>query len=292
MFNFALDAKDADIWTGTPCFVDSAWIVNPDGTRTPLAAQVVSAVEGDNYSYRALEWSYGASVPEDDDIDNVGSAIVLSGELTDLNLRAVYDNLFPSISAGDDVRFIFDLACTAGGTGFAFAVDTGEWPELDTPPLIDVRGLLIGRGGNGADVDGVGVDGGVALRLQNDIRLSNTGIIGGGGGGGAYDRESTGFDTFSCGGGGGAGFILSQGGQPSFNGNEITFGGSGGTKTSGGFGGFTPEAQGGTGGGLGQAGETTAESVLAGAAGAAIVTNGYTIDYVGAGAGDIRGAII
>jgi hypothetical protein len=294
MFNFALDAKDADIWTGTPCFVDSAWIVNPDGTRTPLAAQVISAAEGDNYSYRALEWSYGASVPEDDDVDDVGSAIVLSGEIADINLRAVYDSLFPTIAADDDVRFIFDLACTAGGTSAAFAVDTGLWPELDTPPLVDVRGLLIGKGGDGADVDGEGVNGGVALRLQNDIRLSNTGIIGGGGGGGAYDRSTgfEGFEGFSCAGSGGAGFVLSQGGQPSFNANEFSLGGIGGTKTFGGAGVFIPNAQGGTGGGLGQAGETTAESSLVGAGGAAIVTNGYTITYIGAGAGDIRGAIL
>ncbi len=273
MFNFSLDAKDADIWTGTACFVDSAWIVNEDGARAPLPAQVISASEADNYRYRALEWNYGASVVEDDDVDDVGSVVVLSGELTSINLRDIYDNLFPSVNPDDDVRFIFDLTCIAGGSVQEFAVDTGDWPELTTPILIDVRGLLIGRGGDGApavsfDLDGK--DGGNALRLQSNIRLTNTGIIGSGGGGGAGQTDPFSFDT--KGGGGGAGFLLST-----------PFG----QKTVG-YSGFDVAGEGGN---LGQNGADTPDG-FGGQAGAAIITNGYTITYIGAGAGDIRGFIV
>jgi len=290
MFNFSLDAKDADIWTGTPCFVDSAWVVNPDGSRTPVAAQVISAQESDNYRYQALEWGYGPSVPEDADADEFGKLIVLSGELLDLNLRAVYDSLFADIDADDDVRFVFDTACTAGGSTAAFAVDTGEWPELTDPPLIDIRGLLLGLGGKGGDVPTLSnpTAGGVALRLQNNIRFTNTGILGGGGGGGGYDSVEESGVIYDAAGGGGAGFNIGIGGVGA---GDPVSAGKNSTKTVGGNGGSNVFATGGKGGNLGQAG-TDSPSQAGAVAGAAIVTNGYTITYTGAGAGDIRGAII
>jgi hypothetical protein len=229
-------------------------------------------------------------VPEDADADEFGKLIVLSGELLDLNLRAVYNSLFADIDADDDVRFVFDTACTAGGSTAAFAVDTGEWPELTEPPLIDIRGLLLGLGGKGGDVPTLSnpTAGGVALRLQNDIRFTNTGILGGGGGGGGYDSVEEFGVIYDAGGGGGAGFNIGIGGVGA---GDPVSAGKNSTKTVGGNGGSNVFATGGKGGNLGQAG-TDSPSQAGAAAGAAIVTNGYTIDYVGAGAGDIRGAII
>jgi hypothetical protein len=258
---------------------------------------VISAQESDNYRYKALEWGYGPSVPEDADADQFGKVIVLSGELTNLNLRTVYNGLFPDIEPDDDVRFIFDTACTAGSTTELASVDTGSWPELDTPPLIDIRGLLIGKGGNGASFDAAPSpatppqDGGTALRLQNDIRLSNTGILGGGGGGGPADSNSDEGLNFAAG-GGGAGFVLSTAGAGtgSTNPAATVVPPQAGTKTLGGAGSVAFTAAGGKGGDLGQDGGNL--TIVGGLAGAAIDTNGYTITYTGAGAGDIRGAII
>jgi hypothetical protein len=289
---FALDAKDGDIWTGTPCQIKTADIVDNTGAEYCMPVQVVSAVEKEVYEYSALEHTYGPPVAEDADVDQPGKVVILSGEITNINLRTVFNSLFPDIAEEDEVIFIFDSACTIGSASLSEGVNTGAWPELDTPPLLDVRGLVLGKGGNGADVGGTPQSGGLALKLANDIRLSNTGIIGGGGGGGAYD-ESTEEGGSSAAGGGGAGWVVGIGGVGNVNNSSSStfILPSNGSKTSGGSGAFIGFAVGGNGGGLGLSGGST-PTQSGGAAGAAIDRNGYTITYVNAGAGDIRGAII
>ena len=281
---FALDSKDGNIWTGTPCRIDTADIVDTDGNRFCMPVQVISAVEKEVYEYSALEHTYGPPVDEDSDVDQPGKVIILSGELTDINLRTIFDGLFPSIESDDEVIFIFDSACTSGGTTTDAGVLTGLWPELDTPPLLDVRGLVLGRGGaGGVDGDLDGKPGGLALLLQNNIRLSNTGIIGGGGGGGGAS-SAPGVVAI---GGGGAGWLRGLPGSTKTQGGDgetIAFidNGEPGSVTSG------------AGGDLGQDGNPGTEGIIGsgGSAGAAIDRNGYTITYVNAGAGDIRGAIL
>lgn len=280
---FALDAKDGALWTGDPCRIDTADIVDTSGDRFCMPVQIISAVEKEVYQYTALEHKYGPPVPEDADADQPGQVVILSGELENINLRDIYDSLFPSIDAEDEVIFIFDSACTTGSESTSAGVLTGEWPELNTPPLLDIRGLILGRGGDASqnlnNMDGG--DGGLALLLQNDVRISNTGIIGGGGGAGAGHRMG----EVAALGGGGAGWKT---GFPN------------GSKTTGGAGesveveiapGEPALLLGGNGGNLGQAGFGS-PSNSGGAAGAAIDRNGYTITYVNAGAGDIRGAIL
>lgn len=290
---FGLDAKDSDIWTGSPVRINTADILNEiTFTRYNMPVQVTSVVEKGIYQYEALEHTYGNPTDEDEDVDGNGEIVILSGEIVDINLRDIYDSLFPTVETDANVVFLFDQSCTAGGTTTAAAVKTGSWPELDTPPFIDVRGLLIGMGGDGADVDADGLNGGLALELQNDIRFSNDGIVGGGGGGGAYAEVTEG-GLQKAPGGGGAGFVLSSqgvGGFTNAGGNEFTA--QPGTKIEGGDGGTYGFAVGGAGGDLGISGDSAINGGNAGIAGAAIQTNGYTITYIESGAGDIRGAIL
>ena len=293
---FGLDAKDSDVWTGSPIRINTSDILNEiTFTRYDMPVQVTSVVEKGFYQYEALEHTYGNPTPEDEAVDGNGSIVILSGEIADINLRDIYEGLFPSVQSDAEVVFLFDISCTAGGTTTAAAVNTGSWPELDTPPLIDVRGFLLGIGGNGSNAgQSSATDGGLALNLQNDVRLSNAGIIGGGGGGGeAIDVFNPGGETESLAGGGGAGFILSSGGTGSTtNGVPLPtdLQAKGGTKTAGGIGarGF----DGGTGFNGGGLGEDGLGGAGAGSAGAAIQTNGFTITYINSGSGDIRGAIL
>lgn len=296
MVTFNLDAKDSDVWTGSPVRINTADILNEiTFDRYNMPVQVTSVVEREVYQYSALEHTYGNPTEEDETVDGNGSIVILSGEITDINLRTIYESLFPTVESDAEVVFLLDPSCTAGGTTTGAAVQTGSWPELTTPPLIDVRGLLIGKGGNGADASGDNAtDGGLALELQNDIRLSNAGIIGGGGGGGA-DSFSSEVTVDVLAGGGGAGFVIGIGGTGStIVGNPISPSdeAKNGTKTAGGQGANGTTEFGGAGGALGQDGGASIIGSTPGSGGAAIQTNGYTITYVESGAGDIRGAIL
>jgi hypothetical protein len=297
---FKLDAKDSDVWTGAPLFINSDLIVNATGDRFNMPVQVISVGESESYNYEALEYSYGVALPEDLESEDPNQRlVVLSGELDQLKdnttprtLRDIYDGLFPDVLDTYDVVFIFDSNCVAGSIdNTAFSVDTGSWPELTTgdPIKLDVRGLVVGKGGNGANVGGFPENGGAALILNADVRLTNTGIIGGGGGGGD--------SVFAVGGGaaggGGAGFVNGLGGTGTATTNStVIIQAQPGTNTLGGDGGFAQgsgsepvSVNGGDGGNLGQAGGSGG-----GTAGTAIDANGYTITYLEAG--DIRGAVI
>lgn len=305
--SFKLDAKDSDVWTGAPLFINSDLVVNDLGDRFDMPVQVLSAGESQSYNYMALEYGYGVELPEDLGSDDPNQRlVVLSGELDQLKdlgtgtprtLRDIYDGLFVDVLNTYDVVFVFDSSCVAGSsTNAAFAVDTGAWPELVgfTPIKIDVRGLIVGKGGDGANTGGVAENGGPALFLNANIRLANTGIIGGGGGGGAYEIE---LDSEAAG-GGGAGFAngLAGLGSVAVGAQRQLIQPQDGTNTTGGTGGFAlstgtepSEATGGDGGGLGAAGGNTTSST-GGLAGTAIDQNGFTITDLGTG--DIRGAII
>ena len=155
---------------------------------------------------------------------------------------------------------------------------------------------IVGKGGNGASVGEVSpdMDGGAAIILNSDIRLSNSGIIGGGGGGGNVDIGE-GSGTAEAAGGGGAGYFNGIAGtSTSATGNKASSTqAANGTNTTGGAGGIAtndaiPEpslAYGGDGGDLGAAGGSASEGA-GGAAGAAIELNGYTITY------DLTGTIL
>lgn len=295
----ALDVKDQDVWTGSAVKITHPMITDTAGAPVATDFQILSASEqSTQIKYKALEFLYGPSVPEDADADASGKLIVLSGELQNINLRAVYDSIYPTLDAADDVRFIFDAAAVIGSSSTGSpAVLSGTWGGLTTPPLLDVRGLILGAGGLGADASGLapGGAGGVALELQGAIRLNNSGTIGGGAGGGGAARAPGGFNIA---GGGGAGYsagLAGLGGEPpSENGQRLTGGAGGSTVRY--VGGEPFDVIGGSGGDIGQPGQAGfapggGTVTAGGAAGLAIKRNGFTITYTGAGAGNTPGGI-
>ena len=84
---FSLDAKDADVWAGSPAFINSDLIVESSSpyARYDMPVQVISAGENKAYQYTAIEHTYGPERPEDlggDDPNH--KLIVLSGNLDQL----------------------------------------------------------------------------------------------------------------------------------------------------------------------------------------------------------------
>jgi hypothetical protein len=289
--SFNLDAKDGEMWTGDPALINSDLIVNETGARFNLPVQIISAGENRAYQYESLEHTYGDALPEDLDSDNPNSRlVVLSGNIQNINLRDIYDSQFPDASDAYEIVFTFDTSCVAGSSSVAASVDTGAWAELTTTRIkLDVRGLVVGKGG-----DGTGGNGGLALTLSDDIDLANTGIIGGGGGGGGSADNSVGADILAAAGGGGAGYINGAGGTGTFAKPGSSTQAEPGTNTSGGDGGVaefdTTDARGGSGGDLGQDGNAgSPANSPTGLAGAAINLNGYNINYINTG--DIRGLV-
>lgn len=295
--SLSVDVKDSDVWTGSPVKITHPMIADTSGAPKATDFQVISAADrGTQIALTALEWLYGPAVPEDADADATGKLVVISGEMYGLNLRTIFNAIYPSVDAADNVRFVFDGAAVIGSTSTATpAIDTGAWPELTTPPLLDVRGFIAGAGGKGEDSTGGGAGaGGIAIKLSSNVRINNSGTIGGGGGGGGRELVS----STRAAGGGGAGFNPGQPGSQTTSGpsSYVVAYAAAGTRTTGGQGaqvvteGAEPEtATGGYGGDLGQPGQT--KTGAGGAAGLAIQRNGFTITYEGAGAGDIRGAI-
>ena len=291
---FNLDPRDADVWSGQPIKINSDLTLRnePPYDRFCMPVQVISVGESQDYKYSALEHSYGAALPEDEDSDDPNyRPVYISGQTNQIEddagnpqtLREAYDSVWPDLLDAYNVVFIFDLSCVAGSSdNTAYAVQTGAWPAtLTLPILLDVRGLIVGKGGDGADVNGTAEAGGPAINLGADVRLSNTGTIGGGGGGGDWVVDL----IAKASGGGGAGYFAGLGGSgevgnvsttPSENGSN-QLGGAGGIarSTSGGEPGL---AEGGSGGNLGAVGQFGG-----GAAGAAITLNGYTITYINTG---------
>ena len=191
MISFSLDAKDVDVWTGDPVNVQTDLIVQAGGGFPFLPYQLLTAQEGkNNFQFKALEHTYGPALPGDEDAEDPDVRVVyINGDnhrLNNRNLRDLYEDVFGTgtLDPALDVRFIFETNSVSGSSVQTdAAVETGSWPELTTPILIDCRGLIAGKGGNGASIGGTPQDGGVALELNDDIRLNNTGIIGGGGAG-------------------------------------------------------------------------------------------------------------
>ena len=303
--SFSMDAKDSDVWTGDSVRIETDLIMQSGGGYPKLNYQILSAGESENFDYTALEHTYGDVVPGDEDVEDPNVRLIyFSGEIDRLqsddgteyrNLREVYEDVYgtDTLDADLDIRFIFESNAIAGSSdNTVHAVETGPWPELTTPILIQNNGLIVGKGGDGANSGfGPGGDGGPALSLQANIRLKNLSIIGGGGGGGGYDSQGGTGVICRAGGGGGAGFIQGAGGSSSVSpqNQEVgTANAQNGTYTTGGAGaetsGITEEstivtAYGGDGGDLGDIGRAAPSGTYGGSAGKAIDLNGFTITY-------------
>lgn len=307
MLSFALDAKDADVWTGDSVKVQTDLIEQSGGGFPTLDYQIISAGEQRNYNYTALEHTYGPAVPGDEDVEDPNVRLIyISGNQDRLSvpgtgsartLRALYEDVYGTgaIDLGLDIRFIFESNCVAGSSiNTIHAVRTGTWPALTTPIMIVNNGLIVGKGGDGANVGATPEDGGPALELEADIRLDNLGTIGGGGGGGEGRSVSEGGATAYAAGGGGGGYTNGAGGSATYvspsSATVSTIPASDGTNTDGGLGG---QARGNDGSGLalaiGEPGGDLGNATTLASAGQAITLNGNTITYITTG--DIRGTV-
>lgn len=313
MFSFSMDAKDSDVWSGDDVILTSDLIQQSGGGYPAINYQIISAGETQNYNYTALEHTYGASLPEDEDVEDPNVRLIYisglqdrlidqdGGGTTPRSLRDYFADVFPAdhaaLDPNLDIRFIFESNCVAGSAdSAAYAVTTGAWPELLTPILVINQGLIVGKGGDGGTWNSNGTDGGPALQLQANIRLNNLNIIGGGGGGGGGGRTTEGTTFVYAGGAGGAGYTIGQGASSYVTPTVRTVSavdGENGTYTQGGERGtavgITTEATyvnafGGDGGSLGQDGnDVLFDGSLGGSAGKAIDLNGFTITYVNTG---------
>lgn len=280
LVTFDLDPSAADIWTGSPITIDSNLILDENGDRFCMPAQIISAGESGTYKYQALEHGYGQPFDSDLDSDDPNQRlVVLSGEILNINLRTIYDTLFADADDTYGIVFVFDSSCTCGSSSTSSpSLNTGLWPELTTSSIkLDVRGIIAGRGGNGQYEDGD--NGGPAIILNHDVELINTGIIGGGGGGGGGYNDSEPLYPEWGHGGGGAGLVVSTGGRSRYGVEAqatILIGGKGSL------------VGGGDGGDLGEPGYPGNNGV-GGLAGKAFDLNGFSITYTQAG--DIRGVV-
>lgn len=294
---FSLDAKDSDFWIAQNVSVEHTDVVDFNGNPAPTIYQIVSAKEGDTYDYNAIEYQYDSANDEDQgggdpDVD----LVLLSIDENNIDLRAIYDSLFPAPDASTQARFVVEQGVTIGSDDNTTpAVETGSWPVGATLELFLQSGsYILGRGGNGGTTGLAALDGGDAINMSYDLDISNLGIIGGGGGGGANDTDANARGH----GGGGAGRDAGNVGQNgTFTTVQILVNNQPdvGTRESGGDGGVLTyndgvsfnTVTGGDGGDLGAAGGSG--DGPGGSAGAAINLNGNTVTYIEEG--DIRGSV-
>lgn len=297
----SLDAKDSDVWVGQSKNINHRDIVDFSGSPTDTTFQIISARESKTFDYKALEFVYGDSLPDDEGGGDPSVDLVYPVESNNINLRTLYDANYPSPDGSTQAKFIIDPSVNIGSTSIStYSIDTGSWPSGATLTLV-VNGYVCGKGGKGGHASGTPAaeDGGTAIILNHDLELVNNNIIGGGGGGGGYDSDTSGSLSGGADGGGGAGITVGA------RGGGLTYSGGGsptirdaepGQKETGGLGGRIVAIVGsdelfvtaGDGGDLGEAGQT--KDGTGGAAGDAIDKNGYTLTQTVAG--DIRGSII
>jgi hypothetical protein len=203
--------------------------------------------------------------------------IIFDTNQNDVNLRTVYDSLFPTPLDTTILNVSIENGVTIGSTSALSAgFEVGTWPS-GTTITINNDGILQGAGGAGGSVgvdDGNGQNGGKALDTGRAVTLDLSGggvLYDGAGGGGASDTD---------GGGGGAGSVVGVGGTGATNGSD-------GTALVGGAGGGVGTGDGGDFGQIGNDGTHT-NGGLGGDSGCSIDTNPL-ITVVGAGSGDVEG---
>lgn len=275
--NFTLFAKDSDYWLGYNLGIDHPVLQTETGETGNNIFQITSVKEAGDFNYTALEYLYTEALP--DDPDDGTDSIILGGNANNINLRTIYDALFPAPDAATEVKFIIDNGVSIGSTSSAnYSIDTGLWPVGMAPIRLLVKGYGQGKGGNALN-NQPGENGGPAINMQYDLTIEDViGIIAGGGGGGG--------SPVGGGGGGGAGIVAGLG----------SLGGFIGTRTNGGEG--IPvglNSEGGSGGDMAQNGGQAIEGGLpdnlGGTAGIAINKNGNTL-IIENGNTNILGVII
>lgn len=297
--NFSLDAKDAEVWIGQSRSINHRDIVDATGIPVDTVFELTSVKESENYEYSGIEFVYGDALPEDEGGGDPNVDLVIFGSNQDnINLRTIYDSLFPAPDASTQAKFIIENGVVIGSTSIGTdALDTGTWPAGAIITLqTDTGSFVVGKGGVGAGtITGAAESGGDAVNMQFDLIIINNGIIGSGGGGGGRDTD-VGDETGEAAGGGGAGSDIGARGTATTYSTGIPdtiIAAENGTLENGGDGGKVDDldtvlAIGGDGGDLGQAGQT--KDTAGGAPGIAIKKNGNVLTETVSG--DIRGAIV
>jgi hypothetical protein len=199
--------------------------------------------------------------------------ITISADVDDLNLRTLYDTLFPTPLDTTTLNVTVNSGVTIGATSTAnAALDVGTWPS-GTTINIDLAGTIQGAGGAGGDApDGAGLDGGDAIIAARAITIdlaSGGSIIDGAGGGGA---------DLTNGGGGGAGSVAGVGGAA-----DGGTAGNAGNATTGG----TASGNAGSGGDAGLIGADS--DILDGGSSGCTIDDNPLITVVNSGSGIIEG---
>ncbi len=296
---FSLDPKDSQLWVGENREINHRDIVDFSGLPENTIFQILSVRERRNFNYTGLEFNFGEELPGDESgIDE--DLVIISTDQKDLNLRTLYDTLFPTPDGTTVAKFIVESGKVVGSTSTSTpGMRTGTWP-VGAVITLQNKGFTVGMGGKGSgDVSGVATDGGDALLLEFDLTLDNLGVIGSGGGGGGRETTSGGGGVAEASGGGGAGCNGGEiGTLTSLTGGTLDtlIAPAVGDLETGGAGGFVLYntggepllAEGGVGGSLGASGETKDDA--GGGAGNAIDKNGFVLTQTTSG--DIRGAIV
>lgn len=278
--------------------------VNPDGTEVVKVAQCTSIRPDKNGLWSVTGLTYAANIPPKYDY------MIKAGTYQNYVL-ATDPEFAHKLAAGGAKEYIVivEQGALIGSTTLQAAFKQGTFPAGATLYLI-VYGRILGKGGNGgnggfADYESgvcsvgnqsAGFNGGVALELTTDCKLDVLyGLIGGGGGGGAGlpGECYSGGAKSGDGGGGGQGFNPGNGGNPG-SANAGAVSGISGPNASINAPGTGWSSHGGE---LGQNGTSTVNNlgvgVPGGIAGAAIVTNGHTLDILSGNSIDkIKGSVI
>lgn len=289
--SFSLDAKDADVWIGQSRSINHRDIVDPTGIPVDTVFELTSVKESENYDYTGLEFTYGDEVDSDEGAgggDPDTDLVIISVDDQNINLRTIFDTLFPAPDASTKAKFVVENGVVIGSTSTSAALDTGSWPGGATVTLQTNAGsFIVGKGGTGSNLGAAATVGGLAIDLSFALELINNGVIGGGGGGGGGSTDGAGSDAA---GGGGGGNDVGPGGSSQIPSTGSTRSGASGTIENGGLKGEANPSgpvflEGGDGGDLGTAGDLSGA-----AAGIAIDKNGFTLTETETG--DIRGAIV
>jgi hypothetical protein len=191
----------------------------------------------------------------------------VSSNGTSINLKTLYEAMFPAAVSGQKVRIYINSGLTIGATNTSTpAIRTGVWASGVEVTVINKNTSNRGAGGNGAvGTSGTaGGNGGDCLLVESAIYLDNQGTFGGGGGGGGASNGSSPY--CEGGGGGGAGNPVGTAGASSnYTGGTLA---ASGTGTTGGVGadvyytsGITNyHSTGGNGGNLGAGGAAATSS--------------------------------
>lgn len=280
----------------------------PTGERETIPVQA-SAVRSDD-AWLRLECEEARFIDLDEQ-DLTNRVIIIDGSAFNLNLRTIHDSLFPALTPGDTVTFVFNSGVTVGSTSTsAPAINVGSWPS-GFVPTVRLRGTIQGKGANGgrggnANAGGAaGLVGGTAIYSRHPFILDLQGgaRIWSGGGGGGGGRGGIGGKWEFGGGGGGGGAGTEPGGGGAGGSGYLGNGGAGsiGTSSAGGAGGRSGGAEGnrlgaGRGGAGGAPGSNGSAGInpgggtsgAGGLAGFAIDGNSYATRI---GTGDIRGRL-